>query len=608
VNLSNILIMKNIINVALKMTQTISRRFVIMLLITLSMTLDSCEDFLDKNPKGVTTIESLNNEAGINSLLVGAYSTLDGAQTANQSVAAAGSPKNWPWNLASDDATKGSTAGDIIDLFYLETYQPTPDNPWMNYRWTINYDGIARANEVLRALAIAEGGINDVAKVNSLRAQARFIRGFLHFQLQEIFWQVPYISEDSNPRTVKNDHKIWPEIEADLQFAIENLPDSYPGEPGRATKWAAMGIKAYAHLFQHEYPEAKALLDDIINSGRFALVPNYRDNFSAVTENNKESIFEIQQSVNDGSGTSSSHGNLDSQLCNGFNRFVPSCCGFYQPTQDLVNAFKVDDNGLPLLGIGGPKFNDENLKNDYNIPVNVDFIPTDQLLDPRLDQTVGRRGVDFLGWGIMTGAEWIRAQSFGGPYLQKKLMYSKSEQPVAANALFARQHSTNYRYLRYAGILLWRAECAVEEGDLETARELVNQVRRRAANPVNITMGKVLNYKYPSGPSDAVVDWNQPAANYLVSEYPAFPSQEYARAAVQMENRLEFGMEGHRFFDLVRWGVDQEVLTEYIANDSKFRYAMLGAVYTPEKNTHWPIPRAQLDAQPGVLDQDPLWK
>ena len=589
--------------------KTIGQRFAAIILITSLIPIGGCDDFLEKKPKGVTTVDSFTDEEGVNDLLIGAYSTLDGAQTANQSVAAAGSPKNWPWNLASDDATKGSTAGDIIDLFYLETYQPTPDNPWLNYKWTIGYDGIARANEALKVLAIAEKDIPDAAVVNSLRAQARFIRGFWHFRLQKTFWQIPYISEVGDPKTVKNDHLIWPEIEADLQFAIDNLPDSYPGEPGRATKWAAIGVKAYAHLFQHEYSEAKVLLDEIINSGRFELMTNYRDNFSVLTENNKESIFEIQQSVNDGSGTvQSSHGNMDSQLTNGFNRFLPSCCGFYQPTQDLVNAFKVDDDGLPLLGINGPKFNDENLKNDYNIPVSEEFIPSDDLVDPRLDQTVGRRGVEFLGWGIMTGAEWIRAQAFGGPYLQKKMMYSKSEQPVAANPLYTRQHSINYRYLRYARILLWRAEIAVEEGDLETARGLVNEVRRRAANPVNITMGRVLNYKYPSGPADASVDWNQPAANYLIAEYPEFANEEYAREAVRMEQRLEFGMEGHRFYDLVRWGIDAQVLPEFIEKDSEFRYAMEGAVYTPQKNSRWPLPRVQLDAQPDILEQDPLWK
>lgn len=591
------------------LAETIIKRGSTLILILTLISISSCEDFLEKKPKGVTTIESFANEEGVNYLLIGAYSTLDGAQTANQSVAAAGSPKNWPWNLASDDATKGSTAGDIIDLHYIEAYQPTPDNPWINYKWTIGYDGIARANEVLKALAIAENEINNAAVVNSLRGQARFIRGFWHFRLQKMFWQIPYITELDDPRTVKNDHQIWPEIEADLQFAIDNLPESYPGEPGRATRWAAIAVKAYVHLFQKEYAEAKVLLDAIINSGKFELMSNYRDNFSALSENNKESIFEIQQSVNDGSGsTSSSHGNMDSQLTNGFNRFLPSCCGFYQPTQDLVNAFKVDESGLPLLGINGPKFNAENLENDYGIPVTEEFIPTSHKVDPRLDQTIGRRGVDYLGWGIMTGAEWIRQQAYGGPYIQKKLMYSKSEESVAANPLYTRQHSINYRYLRYARILLWRAEIAIEEGDYETARILVNQVRRRAANPENITMGKVLNFKYPAGPIDAQVAWDQPAANYLVKEYPSFPDKAYALAAVRMEQRLEFGMEGHRFFDLVRWGIDHEVLSEYIKNDSKIRYALEGVSHTQGKNSRWPIPRVQIDVQPGILQQDPLWE
>src|SRR5690554_4475181 len=220
------LVMKNIVKTAQKIVQKINQRFGILLFVALSMTMNSCNDFLEKQPKGVATISSFSTEEGVDYLLIGAYSTLDGSQTANQSVASAGSPKNWPWNLASDDGTKGSTAGDIIDLFYIERYEPTPDNPWIEFKWTIGYDGIARANEVLKALAIAEADIADPAKVNDLRAQARFIRGFWHFRLQKMFWQVPYISEDVDPKSVKNDHPIWPEIEADLQFAIDHLADS----------------------------------------------------------------------------------------------------------------------------------------------------------------------------------------------------------------------------------------------------------------------------------------------------------------------------------------------------------------------------------------------
>ena len=193
----------------------------------------------------------------------------------------------------------------------------------------------------------------------------------------------------------------------------------------------------------------------------------------------------------------------------------------------------------------------------------------------------------------MTGAEWIRSQSFGGPYLQKKLMYSKDEEAIAQNPLYKRQHSINYRYLRYARILLWRAECAVEEGDLETARQLVNRVRRRAANPVNITMGKVLNYEYPSGPSDAVVDWTQPAANYLI-RISFFPSQNMLGSGPYgTSSRICNGS----VFLIWYVGIDYEVLTEFIEKDSEFRYAML-MPFIPKRKYCWPLPQNPARCQP----------
>jgi hypothetical protein len=152
--------------------------------------------------------------------------------------------------------------------------------------------------------------------------------------------------------------------------------------------------------------------------------------------------------------------------------------------------------------------------------------------------------------------------------------------------------------------LLWRAECAVEENDLQTARLLVNRVRLRASD--DIIMGKCSTYTFPANVTP-VVDYSQPAANYKLGLYPSFPTQEYAREAVRMEERLEFAMEGNRFFDLVRWGIDYEVLTKFIENDSKFRTFMQGATYTKVKNSRWPIPQKELDLEPGILEQDPLW-
>ena len=485
----------------------------------------------------------------------------------------------------------------------IERYVALPTNSIISGRWATLYDGVSRANDVLKTLEEVKNDLS-VEDYNEIAGQARFLRAFFHFRLQKTFFQIPYIKHDiEDPESVPNDHPVWDEIEADLQFAIDNLPASFPGEPGRATKWAALATMSYVHLFQSEYTEAKPLLDQIIGSGQFALVDSFYHNFTSFTENNIESIFEIQYAVNTGA-TRGYNGASDSWLTLPRNQYLPTCCGFYQPSQDLVNAFKVDANGLPLLGIGGPKFDDSNLGNDMGIASNEAFVPPTDLLDPRLDWTVGRRGIPYLDWGIHTGQEWIRDQANGGPYNTIKQMYYMSEQATAADATWVRSTAINFRAIRYAHVLLWRAECAVEENDLETARQLVNQVRARASD--DFVMGRVSNTTFASG-DPVIVDWSQPSANYLLGQYPSFPTQEYARAAVRMEERLEFGMEGNRFFDLRRWGADNEVLNDFIQKDSQFRTYMQGAVYDPERNDYWPLPQDEIDIQKGTLIQDPSY-
>ncbi len=560
------------------------------------------EDFLKKGPWGAVTPSDLNTLTGVNYLLIGAYSVLDGWGTGvgAQNAASAGSIRNWIWDTASDDAYKASTPGDLTPAGEVERYEALPTNQMIEFKWLVSYDGISRANDVMKALEQAGPDISDENK-RVLEGQARFLRAFFHFRMQQMHHQIPYITEKTeDPKLVPNDRPVWDEIEADFQFAIENLPENFPGEPGRATKWAALTAKAYAHMFQHEFGQAKELLDQVINSNRFALVDSFYHNYTSYTENNIESIFEIQSSVNDGT-IQGRNGNADSWLTLPYNRFLPTCCGFYQPSHDLIDAFKVDASGLPLLGVNGPRYDDESLPTDMGINSEDQFVPTSHLLDPRLDWTVGRRGIPYLDWGVHTGRDWIRDQENGGPYNTKKQMYTQAERAQAAEATFARATGINYRVYRYAHVLLWRAECAIEDNDLELAKNLINQVRRRSAD--DIVMGKVANTKF--GASDQiVVDWSKPAANYLLKEYASLPNQEYARAAVRMELRLETALEGNRFFDLVRWGIDYDVLTRFIVKDSKYRIFMRGASYE-QRNAKWPIPQTQLDLQKGVLTQDP---
>src|SRR5690606_31645504 len=153
------------------------------------------------------------------------------------------------------------------------------------------------------------------------------------------------------------------------------------------------------------------------------LVENYHHNFNAAFDNNVESVFAIQNSVNDGA-PESANGNWGNILA--FTNGGPvACCGFYQPSQNLVNAFKTQ-GGLPMIDT----FNDVDVVSDQGIASNESFTPTTVPLDPRLDWTVGRRGIPYLGWDIHPGMNWIRDQAHGGPYSPKKHMFTAEQDGV----------------------------------------------------------------------------------------------------------------------------------------------------------------------------------
>jgi len=571
---------------------------------TLLLTYSSCnEDFLERSPKGTVFTEGLQTARGVDALLIGAYRQLGGAGTKPgwPSEAYSASILNWTFNVASDNAHRGTTLGDQESIGRIERLVHSADNEHIHNKWMVLYDAISRTNDVLRALEAArERMTENEAKV--IEGQAKFLRGFYHFRMQKMHYQIPYITEDVEAGEVPNDKKVWDDIERDLQFAIDNLPESFPGEAGRATKWAAMAVKGHVHLFQQEWQDAASLFDAIIDSEEFELMKNFYYNFDGTHQNNAESIFEVQYAVNN-NVQQGKNGNADHWVVNPHGTSpLPTCCGMYQPSQDLVNAFETDENGLPLLGIDGPKYNDTNLSHDMGITAGEEFIPTDKPLDPRLDWTVGRRGIPYLDWGIFTGSDWIRDQTHGGPYEMKKTMYYQSEADQYAENTFTRASGINWRLYRLGHVMLWRAECAVELNDLEKACDLVNEIRRRAGN--QLVMGKVHTTIFDG--REIEVDWDEPAANYKIGEYPSFPNQEYAREAVHMEIRLESALEGYRFFDLVRWGKAEEVINEFLENDSKLRVFTQGVTFLPKHN-YFPLPQSQIDIQHGILVQDPAW-
>ena len=579
---------------------------VIVLLGSLLMIYSCSEEFLTKEPPGVAAGSVIQTPEGVEALLVGVYERMQNGG----SMFGGCITSDWTYSGGcSDDAYKGTSAGDQSNFNLLERYEALPNNPYLNERWTLCYDGVARANVVLDFLTTTQAGPTPLldARAKQVEAEAKFLRAWFHFQANKIFEKIPYVKTqaelgETKPEEVPNDSPGWDQMEEDLQFAIDNLPTTkYNGEKGRATKFAAEAVKAQAHMYQKEYSAAKPLLDDIINNGGFSLAPEFYWNFDMTHENNVESIFELQCTT-----TATATSSVAGSGCNFFQKGPASCggWGFYQPSQNLFEAFQVDANGLPVLDMAARK----HLASDMGIGSGADFTPTQEPLDPRVDWIIARRGVDFLGWGIMPGNDWIREQNNGGPYGTKIFMHKKDEQSLNLNGT-GFNNGKNYRTYRYASILLWRAECAIEDNDLELARTYVNMIRDRAKTSTPV-MGLCSSTKDLG--INPVVDYTKPAANYKVEPYPGpglypFDTKANALKAVQEETRLEFACTNHRFFDLRRWGVLATTLNAYIADDLTFRSFMVGATFNADEDDYWPIYQGVIDLQKGIITQDPAY-
>ncbi len=551
---------------------------IIYLLFLLVGLLACSESFTEQVAVGALSDEALQNETGVNLLLTGAYSVLDGASNRGSGWTTSGD--NWWFDAMADDAHKGSTDGDQADLYLLEIFDWTSGNPYLLGKWQALFAGVNRSNAVIALIGTIEEG-----DFSAQMAEARFLRGHYNFELQNIFGNVPYISDENYANTEfnqPNPGSIWDQIEADFNFAMDNLP-SIQDEPGRPTSWVARAFLGKVHLFQSEWSEALTLLKNVIDSGPYSLMPEFVDNFRLAGDNSSESLFAIQFTADAGQ---SYNGNQGGTL----NFAGPNdwCCGFYQPTQDLANAFQTS-SGLPLLDT----YNQTDVANDYGITSEEAFTAHTGALDPRIDYTIGRRTIEYNGWGEMPGKDWIRAgfADISGPYLPKKNIYYAGEDANMGTGGWGQQHSgVNYHIMRYADVLLMAAEAAVETNDMATALEYVNQVRSRAKD-----MTYVQN-----------LAGNADAANYQIDLYTSLGDQDNARKAVRFERRLELGMEGHRLFDIRRWANGTTLMNDYFANEARVITSFAGKPNAYQSiHDMSPIPITAIDLSGGILTQNP---
>ena len=548
------------------------------LLIGIALILSSCQDFLDVAASGTLTDEELTGAEQVENAVISAYAAI-GNDEINRPLSL------WNYgNVRSDDAYKGgSGATDGEFLHFLEISSPSIGNEtwYTDVFWYRNYVAISRANFALKLLNnISETEMPD--KTTRI-AEMRFLRGHMHFIQKVIFKMTPYIDETMSPEDITNvsnvsltNDELWAKIAADFQFAYDNLPASQ-SEVGRANKYAAAAYLAKIYLYkayrQDEMNNVTSIdetdLQKVLDMTAYVMTSSYRlENDFAYNflpgsyENGPECLFAVQYSKEDGT----TYG----RLAMGNALTTPTPGGdFNKPSQNLVNAFKTS-NGLPMF-------------DDYSVS---NYNENNDKVDPRLYHTVAIPGKPYK----YTNVTFLQSQSrnpimYGYYSSLKENVDPASEYYVKTGPWYA--NSKNTIVIRYADVLLMRAEALIELNRQNEALPLINQIRNRAKISTNlINFASNLNIQpYEDGVN---CTW----------------TKDYARKALRWERRLEFAMEGSRFFDLVRWGVADSTMNSYYQLEATDHAYYQGAQFTKNKNEYVPVPVQQINYSKGLYKQN----
>lgn len=574
--------------------------YMILMVAASLLTATSCDDFLEVKPSGTVDEElAFSDPEG---MLTAAYASL-GADWYNY-------PFNlWPYgSLSSDDAMKGGSGTTDTNYHPVEVWSnltaSQPDH--MDELWYRLYVSVSRANRAI--LAIQEYGEEklgaETAKVRM--GEARFLRAHFYFKLIQLWYQVPWIDEvvlkEAAQEQTRNDEftheQLMQKVIEDFEAAYNSVPES-PSDKARVNKYAAAAMLAkcyltlaygdgyeasngYSHINQQYMQKVVELTGYIANSGKFGYEADFGDLFMENNEGNIETIFAVQHSDYIDDNTKFGRNNWSNML-NGCWGIWSKGWDFHKPTQNLVNAFKVDANGFPMF---------DTYDNEHNIhPVNG--IPVDQKWDPRLFHTVGMPTFPYkyeaqytlttdnsrnpANYGFYTSLKEVPQRSLGESYTESTWQGFAMDDYV----------------VRYTEVMLWRAEALIETGNIDGAITIINQIRARANNSVS----KYIQY----------------AANQIrtLGYYQSGVSKEEARKYLRWEKRLEMAMEPERYFDLRRWGLASSTLNAFFASEKEGNYdgtAFAGyygdAFYTAGKNEYWPIPYNQLFYVPGLYTQN----
>lgn len=555
----------------------------------------SCSDsFLEMTPKSIISNDQLLTPENAEGMVVAAYAELGNDHyTAPNSL--------WPYadNTSGDSYKGGGGTGDIWEFNFMELFAfNTTDNPLVDQKWYRLYVGVGRANEALKV--INQLSVEDYPEKTEREAEMRFLRAHHYFILKTMFKYIPWIDETVVGEAygeVSNrefsDQELWDKIATEFAFAANNLPETQ-SDKGRPNKFAAKAYLAKTKLYQayvqgddnsvtsinsSKLQEVVSLVDEV--SAHYALFSDFGYNFLwSHDDGSTESVFSIQRSVDDGTPK----GRLDwGNMLNYPMNPEYGCCWFHIPTQNLVNSFKTDGKGLPQF----------DTFNDSDVLEGADFY--DNTFDVRLDHTVAIPGHPWkYDPNFIYQKDWARATHIYGHFSSLKENQSpdcacfQKVPPFMAS-------SKNTDIIRFADVLLWKAEALIELGRQDEALPIINEIRQRAIN------------------STAMLKMNDgtPSSNYKMDIYKPGENcdwtQEFARQALRWERRLELAMEGIRFYDLVRWGIAGDYINSYFEIEKSKREYLKDGHFTKGKHEYFAIPQNQIDFSKGLYQQNHGW-
>ena len=558
-----------------------------------------CSDFLEEQlPQATLTQDEVKKPDYIDNVLISAYAGLLSIEDMNSSFSL------WNYDTRSDDAyVGGSNPSDGEPFHILEKHTTVMTTDWpYNDIWNRFYKYLSRISLSLDMLAVAD---QENTTIQQRTAEMKFLRAYGHFQLKRLFKKIPFVNklnmqeDDYNnlTNTEYTNDEGWQQIINDLEDAYAVMPATQ-ADKGRPTKAACAAFLAKVYLYKaYRQDDANSNKVTSVNEADLQKVVEYtasglyagyglendlHNNFRPEEqyENGKESIWAIQYSKNDGTV----YGNLNFSY-----RLIVPCipkvhdagCDFYKPSINLVNAYRTNSDGLPLID------NAAAAASDYEVG-------SAQTVDPRLFVTVGVPGTPYMfnpNFMISKSNTWSRSGGMYGYYVSLKQNVDPS---LTDTYLFVCDNqwasSMNRVVFRYADVLLMRAEALAQLGKTDEAISLVNQVRSRAQG---MTTGSVVA-NYP----------NKYGVHYAIGKYNGSYSKEETLKIVKMERRLELAMESERFFDLVRWGEAATVINRFYTTEGEKMNFLSGAVFTADKNEYLPIPDDQMKAANGHYTQN----